>query len=264
MRSPQAELPLWDPAAEDRPAVPGPQSGELRRVLIGDRFVPYLLRRGRRRTIGLTIDHRGLRVGAPRRSSLGEIESVIRKHSAWVADKLDHWRGHVVARPIEVVDGMAIRLHGRDARVRIATGGNRFRWMDDGETGGAILHLEPRDPGSTPALLERALRTKALGFFLARMTMFCERFGIHPPALRLTSARTRWGSCSRASGVRINWRLVHAPVQLVDYVVAHELAHLKEMNHTPRFWAEVERLYPDWQVARAELRRFGDALPRYA
>jgi predicted metal-dependent hydrolase len=264
MRSPQAELPLWDSAVDERPVVAGPHAGELRRVLIGDRFVPYVLRRGRRRTIGLTIDHRGLRVGAPNRSSLGEIESVIRKHSAWVADKLDHWRGHVAKQASGVVDGMVIPLHGKDAPVRIVSGANRFRWIEDAATGGVALHLEPREPASSAALLERALRAKALAFFGARMQAFCERFAIHPPALRLTSARTRWGSCSRASGVRINWRLVHAPVDLVDYVVAHELAHLKEMNHTPRFWAEVERLCPDWRVARDALRRFGDTLPRYA
>ena len=93
---------MWDPAGDDRPAAHGPRGGELRRVLIGDRFVPYVLRRGRRRTIGLTIDHRGLRVGAPTRSTLGEIESVIRKHADWVADKLDHWRGHFVTPPTPV------------------------------------------------------------------------------------------------------------------------------------------------------------------
>jgi predicted metal-dependent hydrolase len=134
----------------------------------------------------------------------------------------------------------------------------------DPETANLSLQLESREASTAPALLERALRARALDCFGGRMTMCCERFAIHAPALRLTSARTRWGSCSRASGVRINWRLVHAPVGLVDYVVAHELAHLKEMNHTPRFWAEVERLCPDWRVARDALRRFGDTLPRYA
>jgi predicted metal-dependent hydrolase len=65
------------------------------------------------------------------------------------------------------------------------------------------------------------------------------------------------------SGIRLNWRLIHFPLAVVDYVVAHELAHLREMNHSPRFWSVVERLYPDYQQARAELKRLAQTLPRW-
>ena len=81
------------------------------------------------------------------------------------------------------------------------------------------------------------------------------------PAVRLSNARTRWGSCSSRSGIRLHWRLVHLSPALIDYVVAHEVAHLVEMNHSPRFWAVVERLYPDWREARAALRRAAATLP---
>ena len=87
------------------------------------------------------------------------------------------------------------------------------------------------------------------------------RLGRALPPIALSSARTRWGSCSQASGIRFNWRLIHLPTHLVDYVVAHELAHLVEMNHSPRFWAEVGRLYPDWRAARAELKLRGREIP---
>jgi hypothetical protein len=79
--------------------------------------------------------------------------------------------------------------------------------------------------------------------------------------VRLSSARTRWGSCSSRSGIRLHWRLIHLPPALIDYVVAHEVAHLLEMNHSPRFWAVVERLYPDWRAARADLRKAAAGLP---
>ena len=81
-----------------------------------------------------------------------------------------------------------------------------------------------------------------------------------PPPLSLSSARTRWGCCS-ASGIRLNWRLIHLPLDLVDYVVAHELAHLREMNHSARFWAEVARLCPDWRERRAALKKHGGEIP---
>ncbi|HNB07544.1 MAG TPA: DUF45 domain-containing protein, partial [Thauera aminoaromatica] len=81
------------------------------------------------------------------------------------------------------------------------------------------------------------------------------------PPVSLSSAATRWGSCSTRSGIRLHWRLIHLEPALIDYVVAHEVAHLAEMNHSPRFWAVVERLYPDWRAARAALRSAAATLP---
>src|SRR5690554_2723692 len=81
----------------------------------------------------------------------------------------------------------------------------------------------------------------------ARVVEYCRRLGCAPVPVRLTSARTRWGSCSARSGIRLHWRLIHVAPGLLDYVVAHEVAHLAEMNHSPRFWRIVEALYPDWR-----------------
>ncbi|MFH1605020.1 MAG: M48 family metallopeptidase [Pseudomonadota bacterium] len=85
--------------------------------------------------------------------------------------------------------------------------------------------------------------------------------GVPTPTLALSNARTQWGMCREDGRVRLNWRLIHLPLRLVDYVVAHELAHLREMNHSPRFWDEVGRIYPDYQAARRELRDCSDHLP---
>lgn len=81
------------------------------------------------------------------------------------------------------------------------------------------------------------------------------------PRLALTQARTRWGSCNSRGDIRLNWRLIHLPLTLIDYVVAHELAHIKEMNHGPRFWALVETMYPDWKTAKSTLRAHVGSLP---
>jgi len=81
------------------------------------------------------------------------------------------------------------------------------------------------------------------------------------PPVRLSNARTRWGSCSSLSGIRLHWRLVHLPPELIDYVVAHEVAHLREMNHSPRFWAVVESVCPAWRTGRARLRQAAASLP---
>ncbi|MFN9391063.1 MAG: M48 family metallopeptidase [Betaproteobacteria bacterium] len=85
------------------------------------------------------------------------------------------------------------------------------------------------------------------------MEHFAERLGVARPRVLLSDARTRWGSCNAGGEVRLNWRLMQAPEALIDYVVAHEVAHLLHLNHSPRFWRAVERIYPAWETARAEL-----------
>ena len=74
-------------------------------------------------------------------------------------------------------------------------------------------------------------------------------------SMRLSNARSRWGSCHVSGRISLNWRLIQLPPHLVDYVVVHELAHLREMNHSPRFWSLVGRIIPDYQARRRELRR---------
>ena len=106
----------------------------------------------------------------------------------------------------------------------------------------------------------RAIQAFALSHFEARVAEFAARLGVRPPPVRLTSARTRWGSCS-ARAIRLHWRLIHLPAALVNYVVAHEVAHLQHMDHSPAFWAVVERLYPDARSARRQLREAGRSLP---
>lgn len=264
MRLPtQAELPFWGDPQAAPPLKPG--TGEPRKILLGDRLIHYTLRRGRRRTIGLMIDHRGLRVGAPPRSPLHEIEALIRQHSGWVVDKLDNWRARPAALQTLVEDGLRFSVLGSPVVLRLQSGNTSADWLAASADGAlpAQLVLGLRRNADPSAALEHALRERARLIFAERMQMFCVRFSISSPPLRLSSARTRWGSCSRLSGIRLNWRLIHAPLHLVDYVLAHELAHLREMNHTARFWREVERLYPDWQAARKGLRGFGDAIPNF-
>lgn len=257
----QAELPLWGTPTAD-PESPRPLSardGEARRVALGDRIVHYTLRRGRRRSIGLTIDHRGLRVGAPGRATLSEIESVIRKHADWVAKHLDAWRIKQARPAITLEPDAIVPVLGtpRTLRIEPATR-DSFLWNAHGDPILLSAHPERR-----VALLERALHQRAREVFAERLDHYGPKLGVAVPAMRLSNARTRWGSCSRRSGIRLHWRLIHAPIELIDYVVCHELAHLREMNHTARFWAEVEKIYPDWSHARKALRGLAESLPRF-
>jgi predicted metal-dependent hydrolase len=231
-----------------------------RTIALGDRIVPYVLRRARRRTIGLSIDHRGLRVGAPSRSSLREVESLILRHGEWVVQKLDEWRSRRRPDLLRIVDGVQLPMLGAPLSVRVAIGANRVVWSAE-EMPALTLCL--RSPDDAGRVLEKALRERARELFLARLAHYAALLGVAMPRLTLSAARTRWGSCSLKTGVRLNWRLIHFPLPVIDYVVAHELAHLREMNHSHRFWSIVEHLYPDYRAARDELKTLAAHCPHW-
>lgn len=234
------------------PEAPAPRT---RHVHLGNQLVPYTLRQGRNRRLTLTIDERGLRVGAPRTITLAEIDAFIRTHAEWVFEKLAEYTAAHGPRQLAIRSGTRIPLWCGEAVVEILPGRNRVRWLGD------TLILEAQPSASFEALARRGLQRRALSLFTERVAHFAAQMGIAPPPLALTSARSRWGSCSHNGSVRLNWRLVHLPLHLIDYVVAHELSHLVEMNHSPAFWAEVEKLYPGWPAARDELKQRTHSIP---
>lgn len=228
------------------------------RIVIAGQAVAYKLKRSARRTIGLAIDHRGLRVGAPLRARQGDIEALIQQHGQWVLDKLATWRDRPAAIKLPVIEGTRLTILGVPLILTVTPLGRaRWQWQAD------RLHLWPTTTVNAAQLLERALRDKAREVFAQRLALYAPRLGVAPPPLRLSSARTRWGSCSHRGGISLNWRLLFMPMTVVDYVVCHELAHLREMNHSPRFWAVVEHLYPDWKIQRLNLRRLAREIPQF-
>ena len=231
-----------------------------RTIALGDRLIPYVLRRARRRTIGISIDHRGLRVGAPKRATLTEVESLILRHGDWVQQKLDEWRQRPNQEALKIVDGTQLPLLGAPLQIRLELGSNRVIWNEHTPP---ALTLCLRGPTDAPRILEKALREKARDVFAERLRLYASHLGITMPTLGLSAARTRWGSCSLRSGIRLNWRLIHFPLHIIDYVVAHELAHVREMNHSPRFWAIVEQLYPEYKAAKVELKQLAATCPRW-
>lgn len=235
-----------------------------RSIALNDRIVPYTLRRARRRSIGLSIDHRGLRVGAPHRASLTEVESLILRHADWVAKKLDEWQNRPRPTCVEIVDGLHLPMLGQTLEVQLATGNNSAFWDEQpASTPCPVVTLCLRSLTDAPRLLEKALRERAHRLFGERLGHFAEGMGLSAPPLSLSSARTRWGSCSLKTGIRLNWRLIHFSPHIVDYVVIHELAHLREMNHSRRFWAIVAQHCPEYRAICKELNRQAASCPHW-
>ena len=224
---------------------------------IEGRRIALTLRRSARRSFALQVDHRGARVSVPVRAPLDDVEAFVRGHAVWLLDRLARAHNHPQVPVLQPVDGLELPFFGRRLRLRLGGAGRtQWRWAADGVE---ELCLPAR--ADAVRALQRAVQIRALDWYRGRVEAYCQRLALPVPVVRLSSARTRWGSCSTRSGIRLHWRLVHLSPDLIDYVVAHEVAHLREMNHSPRFWAVVESVYPDWRAARARLRDAARTLP---
>lgn len=214
----------------------------------------YRVRRTTRKwSIGLQVDERGLTVTVPRRGASARcIEQVLRDKAEWVLKKLGEWRARA-APALAWHEGAALPYLGRELALTFNRADVRGRVLRlDGHV--LVTAPDPENPAIVKKLVLRWYRDEALALFRERVVVYAERLGVAMPRIRLSSARTRWGSCNENGTITLNLRLVQLPLRLVDYVVAHELAHLKEMNHSARFWALVEHMVPDYRDARAELR----------
>lgn len=232
--------------------------GTLRTIQLGREIVSYRFRRARRRSIGIVIDDDGLRVAAPGRAPIAEVEAFIREKAHWVLKKLSEWRAAPRPPVVNWGEGTAVALLGEPVHITLLPGERGVRL----ENGRLAMGLAPRAEASS--LRKRGIawfKARALALLGERLALYAARLGVPVPVLTLSNARTQWGVCRADGHVRLNWRLIHLPLHLIDYVVAHELAHLREMNHSARFWAVVGGLYPEYAAARAELRDCNHRLP---
>ena len=222
-------------------------------ILLGGKLVSYTVKRSRRRSIALTIDEHGLRVRAPGQASQRAIEAMLRKHDAWVLGKLAEWQQRRPP-PRNWQEGETLMLLGQPLRLTLLPGQREV--SVDGDR--CIADSDwARNADKMKKQVTDWLRQQALRCFHERIAHFHPLLEVPVPQIRLSDARTRWGSCHAEGRIRLNWRLIQMPLRLVDYVVVHELAHLVEMNHSPRFWAIVARLVPDYKARRAEIRTGG-------
>jgi predicted metal-dependent hydrolase len=223
-------------------------------IELGGRTIEYRFARRRRRTLGLSVDAHGLKVAAPLRAPWREIEGFLREKRRWILAKLDEWAR--VPRPplLNGMSGESLPLFGVAHTLDVHEGARDVRHEP-----GRLVVCAPR--WRALETLVRWLKTRALEALEPRAAHFAARLGRAAPPIRLSNARTQWGVCGADGSIRLSWRLVHLAPELADYVVAHEVAHLVELNHSRRFWAQVAALYPQWRGAREQLELAGAALP---
>ena len=249
------------------PAIFRHPQGE-REIRLGEHRVVYALRRARRRSIGFVIGPEGLAVSAPRWVGVREVEAALREKGTWIVRKLaeqDARTRRRLAARVDWRDGTTIPFLGEpvivvlDPRAGAAPGGAVLNGEGHALPGVARLTLHVGlGHGAAPEqirdVVQSWLQRQARRVFEERCRHYAERLGVRWSRLSLSSAQTRWGSAHASGAIRLNWRLIHFALSTIDYVVAHELAHLREMNHSPRFWDVVRSVLPDYEAARGALK----------
>ncbi len=271
------------------PAAPAAPAEPLSRVLEPARFahpeanrqavldgvhVAYALRRARRRTIGFVVGAEGLTVSAPTWVPLYEIEDALKKRAGWIVRKLDEMRSRDEKRQearIDWKDGASIPFLGETLIVVLDPrhgfeGGGMLQAAADALPGvpRLTLHIglsQHASPAQIRDAVQAWLMRHARRLFTERLDHFAPRLGVRWTKLSLSSAATRWGTAHSDGSIRLNWRLIHFRLDVIDYVVAHELSHLRVMDHSPRFWDTVRTVVPDYAQLRGQLK--DEALPAW-
>jgi hypothetical protein len=222
------------------------------RTLSGAMEIAYSVRRSQRaRRVRVTVDPaRGVEVVLPRRAAEREAAAVISELRPWIERRvaeLERARAAVAARGDTVPYlGESLRVVAQAGRRRVHRKGNDL--------------LVPAASGERRAALERWYRSAARGEIASRLDRACAESGKAYTRLTIRGQRTRWASCSPTGAMSFNWRLMLAPVAVLDYVVWHEVCHLEVMDHSPRFWALLARRCPDYREHARWLRRYGATL----
>ena len=216
----------------------------------GDEMIDYTLTRQRRKTAVIYVRGGLVDVRAPLRMPKQAIDRFVAAHEKWITDKLAKSREQTERRAA-FAPGYGDMLLYRGEMYPIVAGCGKEAGFD-----GTAFYIPPDlPPAQIKAVCVKIYRTLAKRDFTAKTLALAQQMGVAPARVRVSSAKTRWGSCSAKKSINFSWRLIMAPENVIDYVVVHELAHLTEMNHSARFWAIVEDMLPDYRGRKAKLKQ---------
>jgi predicted metal-dependent hydrolase len=247
-----------------------------RETRLGGGRVAYLFKRGKRRTIGFSVNHDGLVVHAPRWVTLADVQSALDEKSGWIVRKLVEARerqDRMLANRIEWKDGAVLPFLGETLQVVLDPhhafdAAGAVLTVGDQDGSGPVRHqLQlglPRNatPEQIRDVVQSWLMRQAKQLFTERLDFFAPRLQVQWRKLSLSSAGTRWGSARADGSIRLHWRLIHFRTNVIDYVVVHELSHLRVMDHSPRFWDTVRAVVPDYELLRGQLK--DEAIPKWS
>ncbi|MEY2993779.1 MAG: hypothetical protein RL357_714 [Pseudomonadota bacterium] len=241
-----------------------------RSIAINGRSISYLFTRAKRKSIAMRITALGLEVRAPRFCLVSEVNRVLADRGEWILQQLVAIQQREAAQQSQAIawrSGGKLPVLGATLTLKLlpehrhagpgASCPVPWRELTSGREAELWVPLPPHSSEvQVKDTVQAWLMQQAREIFTQRLNEFAPKLGVQWQTLKLSSAQTRWGSASRDGSIRLNWRLIHGPIAFTDYVVVHELSHLREMNHSPRFWRTVASVMPNYQQQQRELQEW--------
>lgn len=223
-------------------------------VMFGTTEISYqIVRSGRRKkTLTMSLDADGLCVHAPLSMPNDDVKTFVQKRGAWIISKQAFVQDLTLTEPQrQLVNGETLRYLGRQYRLKLVAG------LDEVQLSGRFLEVPKGDRKKVYTALKDWYEDQAKQLLPKRVSMYSRRISVKPQDVLIRDQQKRWGSCNRKGEVRFNWRIVMAPLSLIDYVVVHELVHLEYMNHSSAYWARLRQLLPNYQALQERLNKNG-------
>ena len=220
-------------------------------------FVNYELIKKYRRTVSLKITPKGLIVNAPILMTNYKINQLLKKKSKWIQKKLLLTFSN--EKPFEINNDVTFKIFDKELLILLREGKNNISIEGDRCS---INFKNLTDSLSLKKFFQMWIKKYALNFFVQRVEELSRDNNLKVKATSISNAKNRWGTCNSKKEIRLNWRLIQAPPFVIDYVICHELSHLKFMNHSSDFWQQVELLFPNYKEAELYLKKNGFKLHR--
>lgn len=233
-----------------------------RETTLGDKVVSYIIRKSRKaKNVRIVVrEGTGLEVVIPETYPVNNIEALLHKKAKWIQNKLKQMEENAaLTKTVQDEALTVIRYLGKEYPIVLILDNSlpiRVELSEDK----ALLTLPRNEEDVIRRVIDAWYRWASKSFLSERTNFWAQKMGVSYQTIYIRNQKTRWGSCSIKNNLSFNMRIIMAPLEVVDYIIIHELAHLKEMNHSKRFWRVVEEFCPDYKKCLAWLKKFGPGL----
>lgn len=222
----------------------------------GNGFVAEVIRTARIKSARLQVEDGVVSIAVPKGLEVERIEQLLKDKHRWIKEKLYLHQQQQPAPKREMLSGEAFPYLGRNYRLKITTGKLQPVKLLHGRLQ-VVVPKAMRHEHIIRDMLTHWYRLQAEIRFKEKVKRYASVVGVEPTDVSVKTFKSRWGSCNVKGEIQFHWKVIMAPNRIVDYVVVHELCHLKHHDHSPAFWKSVERIVPDYAECRAWLKEFG-------
>jgi predicted metal-dependent hydrolase len=225
----------------------------------GNGFSAEIIRTKRKKTVSVQVREGKVSVLVPRSLPNGRIEELVTKKSRWIREKLQLLRESTPVKPKNYINGERFTYLGRNYLLKVVSGSASSVKLKNG----SLMVTLPDGSKSSDKIKDVLIqwyRIQAEQKLREKVDRYAKIVGAHPASVSIKTFKSRWGSCSANGNIQFNWKIIISPHRIVDYVVVHELCHLLEHNHSPRYWKQVARVLPDHKECKAWLKENGRTL----